>query len=158
MTLYERIYFNVVKFDGECCRQNWSRIRFNKPENCALFCWAHVFLHISRAFYFFFVISKVFICGNCNKNTSPLTFHRSSWSSLNIRLWFCVYFKISIETIDFPFFSDLTQPNRNVDWKSFCSITIHYAQCTHAHTQLAHRFAKIHTKIVTIINIARLSL
>lgn len=56
--------------------------------------------------FFSLVISKVFICCNCNKNTSPLTFHRSSWSSLNIRLWFCVHFKISIETIELPFFSD----------------------------------------------------
>lgn len=47
--------FNVVKFDGERCRQNWSRIRFNKAENCViLFAVAFFFSKVTVIWFYFF--------------------------------------------------------------------------------------------------------
>lgn len=101
LTLYERIYFNVVKFDGECCRPNWSRIHFNKPENGALFC-VHVLPIFFLSLYIFFrFISKVYIC-NRNKKSS-FSFYFSLFVMVFIEYSFLgsAYCKAPI---DFPFF------------------------------------------------------
>lgn len=76
---YERIYFNVVKFDGECCRQNWSHafvsIKKNSPENC-------VWFSLSLSLFLPYYSKVVFEYRACamrkiknNRFASPLTFH-----------------------------------------------------------------------------------
>lgn len=82
---YERIYFNVVKFDGECCRLNWSRafVLMNQKIQCVRAC-----VILSFSLPYFESRFEYRACVRCNamqklrrrKNNqfaSPLTFHIS---------------------------------------------------------------------------------